>query len=420
MTPERWQQVKQILQSALERKPAERARFINSACDELNISVELVDTINNSHLWGEQYDRKVTDLFALQREISREISDRLGLRLTGRQLEQATKNDTDNPEAYQLYMKGRYFWNKRTSDDLQRAADYFQQAIGKDSGYARAYSGLADAYYYMGYAFGRTPPAEAMPKAKAAALKALELDENLAEAHNSLGLVKFVYDWDWTGAEKEFKRAIQLNPNYASAYHFYSAYLLCVPKKFDEAIAVAKQGIELDPLSVPINNILANHLATAGRYEESIGQRKKVMELDPNDAGQHSQQSATYAAEGKYDEAFAEWLLGEPGMDNAKAEEYRKIYTSSGWSAYVQKRTQDEQPAILERLEQPNHSNLDIFFAARNYVILGEKDKAFELLNRMYEERNGMLIWLKVDHSWDSTRTDPRFDELVRRVGLPK
>lgn len=386
--------------------------------DDLNISIELVDARNNSHLWGEQYNRKVTDLFAVQKEISREISDRLGLRLTGRQLERAIQNYTDNPEAYQLYSKGRYFWNKRTPDDLQKAADYFQQAIAKDSSYALAYSGLADSYYYMGYAFGRTPPTEAMPKAKAAALKALELDENLAEAHTSLGLVKFAYDWDWAGAENEFKRAIKLNPNYASAYHFYSVYLTCVPKRFDEAIAVAKQGIELDPLSIPINNILADHLHIAGRYDEAIEQRRKVLELNPNDASQHLQQSDSYAAKGMYDEAFAEQLRADAGKDKERIEEYRKLYTSSGWSAYLQKRIRDEQPGIVERLSQPNHTNLDFALAVQNYAALGEKDKAFELLNRMYEDRNGMLIWLNVDQS--SLRSDSRFDELVRRVGFPK
>lgn len=387
--------------------------------DDLTISVELVDARNNSHLWGEQYERKVTDLFSVQKEISRKISESLGLRLTGRQLERANQNYTPNPEGYQLYLKGRYFWNKRTPDDLQKAADYFQQAIAKDSSYAQAYSGLADTYYYMGYAFGRTPPREAMPKAKAAALKALELDEDLAEAHTSLGLVKFVYDWDWAGAEIEFKRAIQLNPNYASAYHFYSVYLVCVPRKVDEAIAVAKQGLEVDPLSIPINNVLADHLGIAGRHDEAIEQRRKVLELDPADASQHLQQSNSYAAKGMYDEAFAEQMRAVGGTDKKRSEEYRKLYTSSGWSAYLQKRIRDEQSDIMGRLDQPNHTNLDIALAVENYKALGEKDKAFELLNRMYEERNGMLIWLNVDQ-WSNLRSDPRFAELVRRIGLPK
>ncbi|MGH9968893.1 MAG: protein kinase domain-containing protein [Pyrinomonadaceae bacterium] len=389
--------------------------------DDLNISVELVDARNNSHLWGEQYDRKVADIFAVQKEIARDISDKLGVRLTGEELGRANKDYTENAEAYQLYLKGRYFWNKRTPEDLQRAADYFQQAIAKDPSYALAYTGLADAYFYMGYAFGRTPPREAMPKAKAAALKALELDESLAEAHTSLGLVKFVYDWDWAGAEDEFKRAIQLNPNYPSAYHFYSAYLICVHKRFDEAIAVAKRGIELDPLSIPINNILANHLHAAGRYDEAIEQRRKVLELNPNDADQHAQLSGSYAAKGMYDEAFAERLHADTlsGVDKEKIEEYRRIYASSGWSAYLQKKTRDEQERILRKLNQENHTNLDAWVAVGSYAALGEKDKAFELLDRMYEDRNGMLIWLKVDRH-NPLRSDPRFEELVRRVGLPK
>jgi TolB-like protein/Tfp pilus assembly protein PilF len=390
--------------------------------DDLNISVELVDARNNSHLWGEQYDRKVTDLFAVQKEIARDISDELGVRLTGEELKRATRDYTENAEAYQLYLKGRYFWNKRTPEDLQRAADYFQQAITKDPNYALAYSGLADAYIYMGYAFGRTPAMEAMPTAKAAALKALELDQNLAEAHISLGLVKFFYDWDWAGAESEFKRAIQLNPNYPSAYHFYSVYLICVPKKFDEAIAVAKRGLELDPLSIPINNILALHLYYAGRYDEAIAQRRKTLELNPNDINGHIQLSESYAAKGMYGEAFAERLVSRTlsGADKEKVEEYRRIYASSGWNAYLQKTLWDEHEELLKKLNQPEHTNLDTFFAATSYAALGEKDKAFELLNKMYDERDGLLIWLKVDHGCDPLRSDPRFADLLRRVGLPQ
>ncbi|HJX93901.1 MAG TPA: protein kinase, partial [Pyrinomonadaceae bacterium] len=390
--------------------------------DDLNISVELVDTRNNTHLWGDQYDRKVTDIFAVQKEIARDISDKLGVTLSGAELERASRNYTENAEAYQLYLKGRYFWNKRTPEDLQRAADYFQQAITKDPNYALAYSGLADAYFYTGYAFGRTPPREAMPKAKEAALKALALDENLAEAHTSLGLVKFAYDWDWSGAESEFKRAIQLNPKYPSVYHFYSVYLICVPKKFDEAIAVAKEGLELDPLSIPINNILANHLQQAGRYDEAIEQRRKVLELNPNDGVQHLGLSEMYAAKGMYDEAFAERLTSSTlfGAGKEKIEEYRRIYGSLGWSAYLQKALRDEHDEILKKLNQPEHINDDPMTAVASYAALGENDKAFELLDSMYEDRNGMLIWLKVDGGCDPLRSDPRFTALVRRVGLPQ
>jgi tetratricopeptide (TPR) repeat protein len=238
-----------------------------------------------------------------------------------------------------------------------------------------------------------------MPKAKEAALKALALDENLAEAHTSLGLVKFAYDWDWSGAESEFKRAIQLNPKYPSVYHFYSVYLVCVPKKFDEAIAIAKEGLELDPLSIPINNILANHLQQAGRYNEAIEQRRKVLELNPNDGVQHLSLSEMYAAKGMYDEAFAERLTSSTlfGAGKEKVEEYRRIYGSLGWTAYLQKTLRDEHDEILKKLNQPEHINDDPMTAVASYAALGEKDKAFELLDRMYEDRSGMLIWLKVD-----------------------
>lgn len=211
-----------------------------------------------------------------------------------------------------------------------------------------------------------------------------------------------------------------MNPKYPSAYHFYSVYLICVPKKFDEAIAVARRGLELDPLSIPINNILANHLDQAGRYDEAIEQRRKVLELNPNDAGQHVQLSESYAAKGMYDEAFAQRLRADAGMDKEKLEEYQRVYASAGWSAYLQKKMLDERERILRKPNQENHTNLDPVFAVEIFAALGEKDKAFELLDRMYEDRNGMLIWLKVDHSYDHLRSDPRFEDLVRRVGLPE
>ena len=195
-----------------------------------------------------------------------------------------------------------------------------------------------------------------------------------------------------------------------------------MPRRFDEAIAVAKRGIELDPLSIPINNILANHLDQAGRYDEAIEQRRKVLELNPNDANQYIQLSESYAAKGMYDEAFAEQLRAASlyGVDKEKTEEYRRIYASSGWNAYLQKTLWDEHEELLKKLNQPEHTNLDTFFAATSYAALGEKDKAFEWLDRMYEDRNGMLIWLKVDHGCDPLRSELRFAALVRRVGLPQ
>jgi len=387
--------------------------------DNLTISVELVDLKNNSHVWGEQYNRKVSDTLAVQQEISREISERLRLRLTGEEQRRPTKLYTENAEAYQLYLKGRYFWNKRTPADLDTAARYFQQAIEKDPAYALAYSGLADSHHYMGYAFGRTPPKEAMPKAKAAALKALELDESLAEAHASLGLVKFVYDWDWAGAESEFKRAIELKPNYPSAHHFYSVYLANVLGRFDEAIAEAKRGLELDPLSININNIVALHLFNARRYDEAIEQRRKMLEMDPQSADAHYQLGEAYAAKGLYQKAFDEHMQALVLWGNKEPmEEYRQAYATSGWNGYRLKLAQRSLESLLAEWQKGSLRNIEASVIVESYIQLGEKDKAFEWLGKMFEARDGMLIWLKVNPNYDRLRSDPRFTDLVRRVGL--
>ncbi len=305
--------------------------------------------------------------------------------------------------------------------DLDTAARYFHQAIEKDPAYALAYSGLADSYFYMGYAFGRTPPKEAMPKAKAAALKALELDESLAEAHTSLGVVKFVYDWDWTGAESEFKRAIELNPNYPSVHHFYSVYLANVLGRFDEAIAEGKRGLELDPLSININNVVAIHLFNAGRYDEAIEQRRKMIEMDPQSADAHYHLGEALAAKGLYQKAFDEHMqaLALWG-DQESTEAYRQAYATSGWNGYRLKLAQRSLESFLAEWQKGSPRNLQASLIAASYIRIGEKDKAFDWLGKMFEARDGMLIWLKADPDYDGLRSEPRFQDLVRRVGLPQ
>ena len=260
-----------------------------------------------------------------------------------------------------------------------------------------------------------------MPKAKEAALKALDLDNNLAEAHVSLGLVKFIYDWDWAGAENEFKRALQLNPKYPSLYHFYSIYLACVGGQFDEAIATAKRGLDLDPLSLPLNNILAGHLYNAGRFDEAIAQRRKMLEMAPNDPNARYQLGRAYAAKGVYDEAFAEQVqaINLWGASKEMIEEHRRVYTTSGWQSYLQWRARIDLESALKRINQGTGTNLEPFLVAREYMLLGENDKSFEWLNKLYEERNGMLVWNKTGRDLDDLRPDPRYAELLRRVGFP-
>jgi len=387
--------------------------------DKVRITAQLIEGSADRHLWSQSYQGELRDTLALQNTVARAIADQIRINVNPQE-QAALRNVTVvNPTAYTSYLKGRYFWNKRTPADLDTAARYFQQAIEKDPAYALAYSGLADSHHYMGYAFGRTPPKEAMPKAKAAALKALELDESLAEAHASLGLVKFVYDWDWAGAESEFKRAIELKPNYPSAHHFYSVYLANVLGRFDEAIAEAKRGLELDPLSININNIVALHLFNAGRYDEAIEQRRKMLEMDPQSADAHYQLGEAYAAKGLYQKAFDEhmqalvlWGKKEP------MEEYRQAYATSGWNGYRLKLAQRSLESLLAEWQKGSLRNIEASVIVESYIQLGEKDKAFEWLGKMFEARDGMLIWLKVNPNYDRLRSDPRFTDLVRRVGL--
>jgi serine/threonine protein kinase/tetratricopeptide (TPR) repeat protein len=274
------------------------------------ISAELVDVRDNKQLWGEQYERKLADMLSVQRDIAREITTNLRPTLSGMEERRAGKQYTANAEAYRLYLQGRFYWNKRTVPDFQKAVTLFQEAIDKDPNYALAYSGLADTYALL-TAYGNDPPSEVMPKSKAAALKALELDENLAEAHASLGQIMVYYSYDFQLANKEYRRAIELNPNYATA-HQWLAENLSVMKQFDEAIVEIKRALELDPFSSIMNRIYADVLVDARRYDEAIVQYKKTLDLDPNFAGIRYFLGRAYEAKGMYKEAVAEYTAPSP------------------------------------------------------------------------------------------------------------
>src|SRR5712691_10965772 len=285
--------------------------------DNLDISAELVDARDNSHIWGQQYSRKSSDIFALQGELAKEITGMLRMRLTGEDEERMAKSYTVNPEAYQDYLKGRFWWNKRSEDGADKGIEYFQQAIAKDSTYALAYDGLADGYNILGN-YGYVPPKEAYPKAKEAALKALQIDDTLAEAHTSLAFVKTDYDWDWSGAEKEFQRAIELNPNYAYA-HALHGYHLFRMGRFEDAIAENKRALELDPLSLVANRILGQAFYYARKYDQAIEQLRKTLELDPNFTLAHMFLGMAYVQESKYKEGLAE-IEKELGVSHGNAQ----------------------------------------------------------------------------------------------------
>ena len=381
--------------------------------DNLTISAELVDVRDNKLLWGEQYDRKMSDLLATQREIAREIVENLRLKVSGEE-KGIEKHYTESNDAYQLYLKGRFYWNKRNEEAMRKSLEYYQQAIEKDPNFALAFSGLADTYNLLGAAeaSGGIPPNEAMPKAKAAALRALEIDDTLAEPHVSLAHVKYYYDRDWATAEREYNRAIELNPNYPTAPHWYAVYLMSAGR-FDEALAKIRRAQELDPLSLPINMTLGWVLLNARQYDQSAEQLRKTLEMDPNFLLAHHRLGLVYEQQGKYDEAIAEFkqvVTLSPGKPLGIAS-LAHAYALFGKRAEAQK-------GLAELQELSKQRYVSSVSIALIYAALGDKDQAFAWLEKADEAHDANLTRLKVDPRFDSLRSDPRFTALMRRLGL--
>jgi eukaryotic-like serine/threonine-protein kinase len=378
--------------------------------DNLVIKTELVDTSDGSQLWGEQYRRKAADIFEVQEEISKEISEKLRIKLTGEEKKLLVKRYTDNTEAYRLYLKGRYCLSKATHDALNNALKHFRQAIDVDPDYALAYAGLADAYYAL--SSNHLPANEAMPKARAAAEQALRLDDELAEAHASLGLVKAFYEWDWAGAEKEYRRAIELNPGYASAHHWYGWYLALMGR-LSEAIAQIKQASELDPLSLEINSDLGLSFFFARQYERAIEQFEKAIEMEPNSVWTRFFMGWAREQKGDYAEAIEDYQRA------AQLDDSPLIMAALGHT-YVMAGRRDEALHVLEEMKQLAATrHVSSYHFTVLHAALGEKDEAFAWLEKSYSAREEALVWLKVDPRLDTIRTDPRFIDLQRRVGLP-
>jgi serine/threonine-protein kinase len=375
--------------------------------DDLALYLSLVDARNGNQLWGEQYNRKLTDLVSLQSEIARDVSQKLRVRLSGADEQKLAKNYTENVEAYQLYLKARFYWEKRTHEDLKRAIEYFGQAIEKDSNYALAYAGLADAYALLGVF--HLPPTEAFPKAKEATLNALKIDDRLAEAHAALGHIKVQYDYDWASAEKEYQRAIELNPNYANAHHFYALYL-AIRGRFDEGIAEIKRAQELEPFSLFIHANAAALLYGARRYDEAINQAKSVLETNPNFDHARSVLGVCYLQKGMHDQAIAEFqnrtIPGTRGTGDLG-----RAYALSGRRTEALKEIDRLQQLSKQRYVAP------LSFALI-YASLGDKDNGLEWLEKAYEDRSTRLVWIKVDPSLDNLRSEPRFKAIIERMGL--
>jgi serine/threonine-protein kinase len=376
--------------------------------EQLTLYLELVDAQTGNRIWGEQYNRKQTNLVSLQSEIARDVSQKLKTKLSGADEQKLAKNYTENTEAYQLYLQGRFYSNKRTAKDLQKAIDFFNRAIATDPNYALAFAGLAEAYAVLPNYRGASAN-ETLPKAKAAALKALSLDNDLAEAHTALGLITHLWSYDFAGAEREYKRAIELNPNYASAHQNYGN-LVSTLGKHEESLAKFRRALEIDPFSLVINRAYGERFALARRYDEAIAQLKKTLELDAGFLSARYSLAAAYQMNGNYAECVEELaksqeLMGEPQA----AASVRESYAKNGWQGFLRMITE-------ERLQfNSPWDNLTVFHAA-----LGEKDKAFNELNKAYENRETFMVLLKVDPRLDPLRDDPRFQELLRKVGFPQ
>jgi TolB-like protein/DNA-binding winged helix-turn-helix (wHTH) protein/Tfp pilus assembly protein PilF len=381
--------------------------------DQVRITAQLIEASTDKHLWSRSYEGELRDTLALQNRVASAIADQIRINLTPREQAALKSAKAVNPESYESYLKGRYFWNKRTADGLKAARAYFNQAIDEDPKYPQAYSGLADTYALLGdWQYAVMTPKEAFPKAKAAAIKALELDSSLGEAHNSLAFVLDGFDWDFEAAGKEFQRAIELSPGYATAHHWY-AWHLSLLGQFDEAIAEMKKAQNLDPLSLIINADLAELLVLAHHYDESIAQSRKTIEMDPNFALAHNQLAQAYLEEHIYGEAITELKKAVQLSSDSPTciANLARANVASGKRSEAEKLLGD-----LKKRSNAAYSNAPEI--AIVYVSLGDTDQAMNWLEKGYEERFNPGVLLRP--GFDPLRSDSRFQKLLRRIGLSR
>ncbi|MEK6407925.1 MAG: protein kinase [Acidobacteriota bacterium] len=385
---------------------------IQKSGEQIRVTVRLVNIADGQQLWVDKFDEKMTNIFAVQDSISERVAAALAVKLSGEETEFLTKRYTSNTEAYQLYVKGRYLWNKRTGEALRKSIEYFNQAIEKDPNYALAYAGLADAYAVLP-GHGRALPEETLPKAKAAAQKALDIDSQLPEAHTTLASLS-ADEWDWAEADRRFKRALELNPNYPTAHQWYGEYLVHVGR-LGEALQEFKRALELDPTSLIINSLLGEALYLDRRYDEAIDQLQKTLEMDPNFAVAHTALGLAYEQKSMHNEAKSVFekavnlsggatnlvaLLGVAHVKCGNKSEARNVLDKLN-KLVIQKRAQPHDLAII-------------------YTGLGNKDRAFEWLEKAYQERSWLILYLKTDPFFDPLRSDPRFKGLLSRAGIPQ
>jgi TolB-like protein/Tfp pilus assembly protein PilF len=383
---------------------------VQKANDQVRVNVQLINALTDAHLWADTYDRKLTDIFAVETEIAKTIADTLQAKLSGSEQHAIAARPTENTEAHQLYLKGRFFWNKRTGNDLRKSIDYFQQAIAADPNYALAYAGVADAYVFLpGYTAGA--PGDCYPKAKEAALKALELDDTLAEAHTTLALAMWYHSFDFSHANREFQRAIELNPNYATGHQQYGNNILSALGRFNDAIAEGKRAVELDPLSLVINADLGMNYYYARRYDEAVAQLRKTLEMDAGYYYAHVNLGQVLAAKGALDEAILEY-------QKARALNDDPFVLGLLGNAYARSGNKTEALKILEQVKEVSrHRYVSTYSFAIVYLALGDNEEALRWLERCYQDRAGADIgWIRVDSMLDLLRDDPRFEALAEKI----
>jgi tetratricopeptide (TPR) repeat protein len=380
--------------------------------DRVRVTAQLVQMKDQTHIWSRQYDREPKSLLTLQGEIAQETADEIQQTLGSSRKLRVTDRKLASPSSYQaydFYLKGRYFWNKRTKEGFQQAADYFQQSIANDPNYARAYAGLADTYALMS-SWSFVPQTEAIPKARAAVLRALQLDDGLAEAHTSLALIAGNYDYDWQTAEKEYRRALQLDPQYATAHQWY-AECLSFQGRFPEALEESERARQLDPLSLIIATDHAVILYFARQYDRAIEQFRAVLAMEPN-FGRAHMVVYTYVEKGMYPEALAETSLWR-NADGSPVWEM-KAYVYGRWG----KRQQAERAFARWKHGSRGATAIGIFVLLHAYIATGRKEEALALIEKSYGEHSNLVTTLKVEPALDPLRGDPRFQELMQRVGL--
>lgn len=389
--------------------------------NRVRVTVQFVNVSDGATIWAEKFDEKFTDIFTVQDSISEQVASALMLKLTGDERKSLSKHFTESSEAYQSYLKGRYYWNKMTPEGLRRSLDCFADATRRDPHYALAYAGMAASYVHMEI-YGFMLPREAMPRAKTAALKAISLDESVAEAHASLALVRMFYERDWPEAEKEFKQALELNPSYAAAHDWFAIYLMATGRT-EEALASIRKAQALDPLSLIINTDVACALYYTRQFEASIKQCRWVLETEPNFVMAHFRIGLAYEQLGRYEEAvnaFRNAIFLSMGNSAAEATAAFKGGSDARASiahTYALMRKQDAARRVLAELEQDaTHAYVPPHDMAMIYSGLGENDRAFEWLRMAYQERYSLLVFLELDPRFDNLRLDPRFNDLLNRI----